>query len=333
MPYQIVRNDITKMSVDAIVNTANIHPVIGRGVDSLIHQKAGPQLLAVRKVLGDIPLGDAAITPAFNLDAKYVIHAVTPLWEGGKSGEVEVLRRAYDRCLQLAVESGCESIAFPLLSAGNLGFPTSIALETAMNAFTAFLLEHEILIYLVVFDKTAMLLSEKLFSDVQSFIDENYVAEIHSSRPRFASRREAHLSSILEQSVNAIPAPSARPKKLEELLEKTDASFAETLFMLIDASGKKDSEIYNAANVDRKHFNKIKNIPGYRPGKPTAVALAMALHLEWPEFCDLLGRAGYSMTHSSKFDIIVEYYVQNRNYNLFELNEVLYQFDQPLVGS
>ena len=160
MPLVIVRNDIVNMQVDAIVNTANPRPVVGTGVDSAIHKKAGPRLLEARKKIGAISRGEVAVTPAFGLDARYVIHAVGPVWRDGTHGEEQLLRQCFDNALEAAAERGCESIAFPLLSAGNYMFPEALALQIAINAFSTFLMEHEMQIYLVVFDRDAFELSE-----------------------------------------------------------------------------------------------------------------------------------------------------------------------------
>ena len=168
MPFEIVRNDITNMRVDAIVNTANPRPVIGAGTDSMIHKKAGPELLVVRQKIGDIDRGCAAITPAFNLHAKYVIHTVGPVWLDGDHNEAAQLYNCYSNSLKLAVENKCKSIAFPLISTGNYGFPKDQALQIAIAVFSSFLLEHEMQIYLVVFDNVAYKLSEKLFHGVAS---------------------------------------------------------------------------------------------------------------------------------------------------------------------
>ena len=170
MPFEIVRNDNTNMRVDAIVNTANPKPVIGSGTDTIIHQKAGPKMLLARQKIGDIARGCAAITPAFDLQAKYVIHTVGPVWQGGNHGEADTLRSCYDNALRLALESQCASIAFPLISTGNYGFPKDIALQIAISAFSSFLLEQEMTIYLVVFDRASIKLTEKLFQSVASYI-------------------------------------------------------------------------------------------------------------------------------------------------------------------
>lgn len=357
MPFEIVRNDIVNMDVDAVVNTVSPKPGIGYGVDVGIHKKAGSELLTARKKVGFIDVGHAAITPGYGLNARYVIHTVGPIWRDGSHHEESLLRQCYDNSLNLALENHCESIAFPLLSAGNHGFPKPLALQTAISAFSSFLLKHEMQIYLVVFSKNAVALSEKLFHSVQSYIDENYIlnktldeygmadkrgvqgAELQQIQSelnrRQKTRRESTLDdSLLEfQPTLASICSETKSQSLEALLQNTDAGFSETLLRLIDRVGKKDSEIYKKANVDRKLFSKIRNNPTYRPSKATALAFAIALELNLEETKDLIGRAGYALTRSSKFDIIVEFFIIQGNFNVFELNEVLFFYDQPLIGS
>lgn len=357
MPFEIVRNDIVNMQVDAIVNTANPKPIVGYGVDAGVHKKAGPELLEARKKIGRIGVGEVAITPGFNLDAKYVIHAVGPIWQDGTHNEEKYLKQCYDRALQLALENGCESIAFPLLSAGNHGFPKPLALQTAINAFSSFLMEHEMQIYLVVFSLNAFELSSKLFHSVESYIDDNYIldktldeygienkrnireAQLEQIQRELNLQRRLRMKAELEDlavcssiSMGA-PAPSAAPIDWDELLDETDAGFSETLLKLIDKTGKKDSDIYKKANVDRKLFSKIRNNPAYKPSKITAVAFALALELNLEETQNFIGRAGYTLSHSSKFDIIIEYFIINKNYNVFEIDAVLFRYDQPLIGA
>ena len=370
MPFEIIRGDITELNVDAIVNAANPEPVVGYGVDAGVHQKAGPQLLEARKKIGPIPVGQAAVTRGYGLPAKYVIHAVGPVWTDGGRGEEAMLRRTYDSALALAAKKRCRSVAFPLLSSGNYGFPKGIALQIAVSAFSAFLTDHEMRIVLAVFDKAAFDQSGKLFHSVRSYIDENYtqsrlrdeygltgaaLAADELSRQMAERRRPARAPQQTDFLANAAPmaapppaaqvnirrteaaapkmAPAAAPPSLEELLKKTDAGFSETLLKLIDRTGKKDAEIYKKANIDRKLFSKIRGNPAYKPSKPTAVAFAIALELDLEETRDFIGRAGFALTHSSKFDIIVEYFILHGNYDVFALNEMLFAFDQPLIGA
>ena len=334
MPFEIVRNDITAMRVDAVVNTANPESAVGSGVDAGIHRKAGPELLRARQKIGPIAVGEAALTPGFRLPAKYVIHTVGPVWRGGTQGEEDLLRRCYEASLALAWENGCGSVAFPLIASGNYGFPRQRALQIALRAISAFLMEHEMLVYLVVFDREAFCLSEKLFRGVASFIDENYVQEkslLQRGMPGL--RRNAQAETACFDAAPACALPPRPQRSLAQLLEQTDAGFSETLLKLIDRSGKKDSEIYTRANLTRQHFSKIRNNPDYRPTKATALALAIALELDLEQTCDLIGRAGYALTNSSKFDVIIMYFLRERNFDLFEINAALFEFDQSLLGA
>ena len=337
MPFEIVRNDITNMHVDAIVNTANPRPVIGLGVDSAIHEKAGAELLKARQCIGQIDVGHAAITPAYQLDAKFVIHTVGPVWMGGEEDEEMLLRSCYDSSLHLALQHKCKSVAFPLISSGNYGFPKDKALRIAIAAFSEFLLEQEMQIYLVVFDRTSFRLSEQLFRDVDSYIDEHYVRTVEEEI--YAIERETRHRNQRRQRedarISCMAMPCAREPKalsLEDMLRQADAGFTETLLKLIDERGKKDSEIYKKANISKQHFSKIRNNPNYKPTKPTAIALALALELDLEQTRDLIGRAGYALTNSSKFDLIIRYFIEQKNYNVVEINIALYERDQSLLG-
>lgn len=329
MPFEIIRNDIVNMHVDAIVNTANPQPVIGGGTDAGIHAAAGPELLAARREIGPIAVGGAAITPGFRLHSKYVIHTVGPMWRDGRSGEEALLEACYRNSLELARVHGCKSIAFPLISAGTYGFPRDRALQCAIRAVSGFLMEYELQVYLVVFNREAFRLSEKLFRGVRSYIDEHYVER--KLRAEGWNRQRMERSILLESACRY--APTAAPMPLEELVKQTDAGFSETLLKLIDERGKKDSEIYTKANVSRQHFSKIRNNPAYRPTKPTAIAFAIALELSLEQTKDLIGRAGYALTNSSKFDVIIMYFISQGNYNLFDINAALFEFDQSLLGA
>ena len=335
MPFTIVRNDITNMQVDAIVNTADPMPVVGGGTDAAIHQKAGPQLLQARQAIGPIAVGCTAVTPAFGLDAQYVIHTVGPVWQGGDQQEEMLLSRCYDNALAQAQAYGCSSVAFPLIATGNYGFPKDKALDIAINAFSRFLQIQEMHIYLVVFDGESYGLSETRFPGIASYIDRHYVdTTMHSFR------RAAETLCMPSASVHAAPVARryacdemAIPQSLEELLRQEDAGFTETLLKRIDAMGKKDSEIYKRANLSKQHFSKIRNNPHYKPTKATAIALALALELSLEDTRDLIGRAGYALTNSSKFDLIIRYFIEQGKYNVMEINLALYEFDQPLLGA
>ena len=333
MPFEIVRNDISAMEVDAIVNTANPKPVVGAGVDSAIHERAGQGLLEARRRIGEIAVGTSAVTAGYNLKAKFVIHTVGPVWRGGLLGEGELLRKCYDSALELALENDCKSVALPLISSGNYGFPKDIALKIALDAISDFLLRQEMQIYLVVFDRTAYKLSEKLFQGVASYIDQHYVDAWE--KETFAARKSYRDRNWEREMVMETAVYAAVPQtlSLEEMLKQADAGFTETLLKLIDQTGKKDSEIYKKANISKQHFSKIRNNPNYKPTKPTAIALALALELDLEATKDLIGRAGYALTNSSKFDLIIRYFIEQRNFNIVEINIALYEFDQPLLGT
>ena len=330
MPLIIVRNDITKMSVDAIVNAAKESLLGGGGVDGCIHRAAGPELLQECRTLGGCRTGEAKITGAYRLPCKYVIHTVGPVWNGGKYGEREQLASCYRTSLALAKEHGCETVAFPLISSGIFGYPKDQALRVAVDTIGEFLLHNDMTVYIVIFSRTAYQISSKLFADIAEYVDDHYV-DAHTDSQRERLRR----MSVLESrtlSADAAAAPMAADG-LDSLLAHLDASFSETLLKLIDRSGKKDSEIYKKANVDRKLFSKIRNNPDYKPSKATAIAFAIALELNLDETRDLVARAGYALSASSKFDVIIEYFIRQKKYDIFEINEALFAFDQSLLGA
>ena len=336
MPLIIVRNDITKMPVDAIVNAAKESLLGGGGVDGCIHRAAGPELLAECRTLGGCKTGDAKITKAYRLPCRYVIHTVGPVWNGGSRGEREQLVSCYRTSLALAKEHNCETLAFPLISSGIFGYPKDQALRVAVDTIGEFLLHNDMTVYLVIFDRKAYQISGKLFADIAEYIDDHYV-DAHTDSRRERMRRMSVLESRAEAVCeSAMPAPMMAPKAvggLDDLLTHLDAGFSETLLKLIDRSGKKDAEVYKKANVDRKLFSKIRNNPDYKPSKSTAIAFAIALELDLNETRDLIARAGYALSASSKFDVIIEYFIGQKKYDIFEINEALFAFDQSLLGA
>ncbi len=330
MPLQIIRNDITKMKVDAIVNAANSSLLGGGGVDGAIHRAAGMKLLEECRTLGGCETGQAKITKGYNLPAKYVIHTVGPRWLGGKRNEKALLESCYKTSLQLAKEHNCESIAFPLISSGIYGYPKDKALKVAIDIISDFLLENDMLVYIVIFDKAAFKISEKLFSDIEEYIDENYVDE-HTDYARESRRMNAPLAPMMQADFCECKS-MALEDSLDEKIRLLDESFAEMLLRKIDEKGMTDAECYKKANIDRKLFSKIRSDMHYRPSKPTAIAFAIALELPLSETEDMLKKAGFALSHSNKFDIIIEYFITNGNYNIHEINEALFAFDQSLLG-
>ena len=329
MPLIIVRNDITKMKVDAIVNAANETLLGGGGVDGCIHRAAGPELLQECRTLGGCRTGEAKITGAYRLPCKYVIHTVGPVWNGGKYGEREQLASCYRTSLALAKERGCETVAFPLISSGIFGYPKDQALRVAVDTISEFLAENDMTVYIVIFDRTAYQIGNKLFADIAAYIDDHYV-DAHTDSRRERMRRMGVVESRMLTAYEDAPMAVGR---LDEALAHLDTGFSETLLKLIDRSGKKDAEVYKKANVDRKLFSKIRNNPDYKPSKATAIAFAIALELNLRETRDLIARAGYVLTPSSKFDVIIEYFIMQRDYDIFKINEALFAFDQSLLGA
>ncbi|MCR4594457.1 MAG: macro domain-containing protein [Clostridiales bacterium] len=341
MPLKIIRNDITTVQCDAIVNAANSALIAGGGVDGAIHKAAGSGLQAECLEIGGCKTGEAVITGAYNLPCKAVIHTVGPIWEGGDRGEENLLRSCYRNSLAIAGKKKFVSIAFPIISSGVYGYPKDRALKIAVDEITAFLLENEMTVYLVVYDKSAFKISSKLFDDITAYIDDKYVDEHIEYR---SNRLNMDDINCIDRSVERdtfigetciLPPMSASVKNAESLddaLKNLDESFSEMLIRKIDEKGMTDPECYKKANVDRKLFSKIKSDKFYRPSKTTAIAFAIALELSLAETKDMLKKAGFALSHSNKFDVIIEYFISNKNYNIFEINEALFAFDQNLLG-
>lgn len=332
MPLEIVRNDITKMAVDAIVNAANETLLGGGGVDGCIHRAAGPELLRECKTLGGCRTGEARITKAYRLPCRYVIHTVGPVWNGGGHGEREQLISCYRTSLALARAKGCETVAFPLISSGIFGYPRDRALRVAVETISEFLMENDMTVYIVVFDRTAYQIGSRLFADIAAYIDDHYV-DGHTEPRRERLRRSRPAQRRLTCEEAAPLAAREAGGSLDEWLCGLDAGFSETLLRLIDRTGKKDSEIYKKANIDRRLFSKIRSDPAYQPSKTTAVAFAIALELDLEETRDFLARAGFALSRSSRFDVIIEYFIRQGNYDVFAINEALFAFDQSLLGA
>ncbi len=356
MPFQIIRNDITKVKADAIVNTANPKPRIGSGTDCAIYAAAGEEkLLAQRKKIGEIAPGQAYSTDAFALNAKYIIHTVGPAWMDGSHGEREILHSCYEKSLVLADALKCKSIAFPLIATGVYGFPKDEALNIALAEIGKFLLTHEMKVILVVFDRKALELSEKLVGGIEQYIDEHAAHELREAeyggnyasdnrRRRMARLREeeellASSIEVFEEAADADEAvsstvafPAITGKSLDDILGGVGATFQQRLFQLIDERGFDDVTVYKKANIDRKVFSRIRCKADYKPKKKTAVAFAIALELDLPTTLDLLSRAGMAFSPSDGFDLIVSYFITNKNYDIYEINAALFKYGQPVLG-
>jgi O-acetyl-ADP-ribose deacetylase (regulator of RNase III) len=351
MPFNIVRNDITKMKVDSIVNAANSHLQMGGGVCGAIFRAAGEvELQRECNSSGYCPEGEAVITNGYKLYAKYIIHAVGPIWSGGGHNEERLLYSCYEKSLRLAKEKKLGSIAFPLISAGIYGYPKAQAMRVASRAIVDFLTDNEMDVYLVLFDRDAVYIGDKIFSSITKYIDDNYIPKAYESRVAEKQRVDARrrlLKSEKNSNLNKFSsdvndefmdkaslceAPLIN-KPLESLVMNLDESFSLTLMRLIDARGKTDVEVYKKANIDRKLFSKIRSNEDYRPSKNTVLAFAIALELSLKETNQLLEKAGFALSHCSRFDIIIEYFINKGSYDIYEINQTLFQFDQPTLGA
>ena len=380
MPFQIVRNDITHMRVDAIVNATNERLQAGSGVCGAIFAGAGaPDLQAACDAIGHCDTGKAVATPGFRLPAKHVIHTVGPIWRGGHHGEEQALRSCYRSALALALQLGDASIAFPLISSGAFGYPKSQAIDIAQQEIRAFLEQHEMDVYLTVYDTETLHFATERFARIDRFIDDVYVRTSPFTRGHPSEDACAHppvqrdmaqsaLSGNAKASELASPAqatrlgpsavddtaswmsaaPSQAARKasgagakhphrvgtgfLRRLLSNLDKSFSTTLLHMIDKRGLKDSEVYKRANMSRQHFSKIRSNPAYQPKKQTVLALAVALELPLDQTRLLLERAGFALTHADKRDVIVEYFIREGIYDIYEINLALYAYDLPLLG-
>lgn len=358
MPFKIVRNDITKVKADAIVNTANPNPICASGTDLAIYEAAGKkQLLAERQKIGKIARGDVAVTGAYQLQAKYIIHTVGPVWEDGRQHEFDILESCYRNSLQKAVELKCESIAFPLISTGVYEFPKDKRLQIAVSVFSEFLTENEMQIILVVFDKKSFQLSGQIVGEIDSYIDANYIRESHKkeylagSRGRAISRRIPE-EELYEQMLRSENADESYPFNaesdadarltescmlsadisLEDQLANMGASFHEKLFDLIAVAGVDNKDVWKNANLDRKHFSKIQCDEHYHPKKRTVMALCIALHLDLEQSKDLMARADWAFSPSSKFDLIVQKAIIDKQYDIMQLNVTLFKYTNEILG-
>lgn len=363
MPLQIIRNDITKMRCDAIVNSTNVMLAGGGGVDGAIRKAAGKGLFLECLKLRGCRTGQAKITRGHRLPCRYIIHTVGPRWKGGDSGEEELLRSCYRECLRLAKMYRCETLAFPLISSGVYGYPKDAALRVALDEIERFLADSEMLIFIVVYDKASYQISTQLYSDIGTYVDDQYV-DVHKD-PLYDWMVEqgetqllmpADIQDVWERMPEDLcclgvspfppdtpdneimrPHPGHTPFRtagsLEEALNQIDESFTQMLFRKIEEKGLTDVQCYKKANVDRKLFSKIRSDIHYHPKKKTVLAFAVALELSLEETEEFLMKAGYAFSRSSKFDIIVQYFIMKRNYNIFEINEALFAFDQSLLGS
>lgn len=325
MPFKIIRNDLTKVVVDAIVNPTNSNMYGTAGVDGMIHNAEGSWLRKKTKDLRPLYPGHVQMTEAKILPAKYIIHTVGPFWQGGNNNEEEILINCYTNALNLAVKNDFKSIAFPLIATGTYGYPKDKALGTALAVISKFLITHEIEVYLVVYDDTSFQLSNKLQEKIETFIDYNYVAENNLYQSPINQDRLLKSEIPIRKETAEKYQVKDFSRSLEQLKFQLEESFSEMLLRLIDEKGYTDPQVYKAANVTRQTFSKIKNKDGYTPTKETIISLGMAMQLNYDELIDLLRSAGIALANNNKFDLIVRYYFENENYDLYEMNIVIYK--------
>ncbi len=327
MPLQIIRQNIALMKCDAIVNSTDSHMSGSGEGDYAVHQRAGHRLDAECARLVPIETGQVKLTKGYGLDCKYIIHTVGPVWRGGNEGEHEMLRSCYTEALNAAKNCGCRSVAFPLISSGRYGFPKDKVLSYAVEIISEFLAQNEMSVFICIYNRNYCELDRRVADGINSYIAGNDDREaVFLSRKRTVFR-------------DAAPSPFMKPcitpetSSLEDFLKRREDGFAQMLFRLIDESGMSDVECYKRANIDKKVFSKIKCNKNYKPSKQTAVAFAISLRLSLDDTRKLLASAGLALSRSSKFDMIIEYFIVNQNYNIHEINEALFEFDQLLLGS
>lgn len=327
MPFNIIQNDITKMHTDAIVNAANTNLHAGGGVRGAIFTEAGiEKLQSACNKIGYCATGNAVITKGYNLPAKYIIHTVGPVYGRDPEHEEKQLYSCYEQSLKLAKSKRIKSIAFPLISSGIYGYPKSEALRIAVSAIKNFLAKNEMNIYLVVYDRKAFAISEKLYRSIRNYIEDSFF--LWDVTTRSIQEKDVHLQNICYAPNTTMDSPN---RLLKDIMNRDVETFSQMLLRLIDEKDMTDVEVYKRANIDRKLFSKIRK-KNYTPRKHTVIALAIALKLNLDEAIDLLKRAGFAFSECDKFDIIIEYFIEHKKYDIFEINETLFYFEQPLLG-
>jgi len=359
MPFKIVRGDITAMECDAIVNAANSGLYAGGGVCGAIFAAAGREKLteACRKI-GFCATGEAVITDGFDLRAKYVIHTVGPIYGKDPENQVGQLYDCYMNSLRLAESKGLESIAFPLISSGIYGYPKDQALEIATFAIRDFLENSEMQVYLVIFDLDDFRYNCLHLDGLDEYVNLRFAVErenilfaaqedhsdLYKEKPKSSKRgsggRLIKVISSTFPSTEIYPQsvdfegrkPARKERSLSDLVERKVETFSEMLLRLIDEKGMTDVEVYKRANIDRRLFSKIRK-KEYIPKKNTVIALVIGLKLNMDEARDLMGRAGYAFSECNRLDIIVEYFINRKNYNIHVINETLFAYEEQQLGA
>lgn len=334
MPVSIVHQNIVRLSCDAVVNPTDGMFSGSGGADESIHLAAGAQLAEACKALPPLEPGAVAVTPGFDL-CPYVIHTRGPKWQGGGANEQILLRSCYLNALLAARKLELNSVAFPLIASGLFGFPKDQVLRIALDAMGDFLSQsdRDMDITLCIYDPHSYTFSSQ--SELARFLEQSApppMPMMCSAMPmeapkRRSSPRRAKLAEVAEDVREM-----ASSMDLSAWIKKQDDTFAVTLLKLIDQKGMTEVQCYKKANVSKKTFWKINNDPKYRPSKATVLAFAIALELDLPQTEQLLKTVGFSLSHSSTFDMIIEFYITRGIYDIFEINSALYQYDQICLG-
>lgn len=314
MPFEIVRNDITKMDVDAIVCNGNHRLEKSEGVSGAIFAAAGKQLTEECALLPSCDTSAAIVTRGYDLPAKYIIHTVGPHWHGGRYGEEEILRTCFKNVLNAARRYQCRSVAIPMISSGSYGFPKEIVLDIATEEIERFLSSHPSMsVYLVVYSTTAAKLGEKYQKDIREYItNEEYRSYTNANRTRMYGRHERFIPGSVKDAAGIV-APGFRDK----------------LFGYVELSGRKWSSVYRRAGVGKAVASKIKTNPNYNPSKQTALAFAVSLGLSLYQTEDLLQSFGASFSPASISDNIVKYCILHGIYSIDKINDALDENGEP----
>lgn len=339
MPLKIIRNDITKLEVDAIVNpTDQFFSGLG-GIDLQVHKKAGVELEKELDCKPKLKISEAILTDGYNLKSKKIIHVAGPIWNDGNHNEEELLKKSYENCLEIIKENKFTSVAFPLISTGTFCVPKEIGLEIATNSFTTFLLEEEVDIYLVVYDKESLSISQKVFGEIQ-----DYIKNVYEVNENFFSRSCAScVSNSNDNDYEPICYDQYEKLEVEDKISEKpfdldiddiplEETFSMKLLSIIDKKELKDPYVYKKAQVDRRVFSTLRKDDNYKPTKKTAISLCLALELSYEETQDLLSRAGLTLSRSNRFDIVIEWCIKNKKYNIIEVNIILFNHDLELLS-
>ncbi|MDO5136855.1 MAG: macro domain-containing protein [Oscillospiraceae bacterium] len=330
MEVHMIRDDITHMDVDAIMNPTNSGLYGVSGIDGLVHKAGGSELEAQCSLLRPICIGEAVLTLSYGLPCKKIVHVAVPRWRGGLAGEKLLLKNAYLEGLRAAFnEPDIHSLAIPLMGSGGYKFPMSVAFNIANDTLQEFCDEIKrkrrgFTVYLVMYSVKSMIEVENHMMSIMENIDDEY-AKAHPNRFVPEEENPDRMFQLVYELTNA--KTKGKKESLDEYIENNKGSFQATLFAYIQKSGMTDPEIYNSAELTKSHFSKLKK-EGYNVQKDTVLRLAVALKLSQDETKDLLESAGFTYDRSKVSDLVFEYYIMNGKY---DLDKILCEIDDRLA--